>query len=209
LYLILISAHAFLKKSIKFITCGSVAAFLIIVLPSLKTLATIKFSVELTQKLALSIFSPVFNFHPKIISSSSNVELYQIASNQFKCASIGLAQILHQPGKGILILPKKCNKGDNKKIEDLIFLIFSKFKFSFVILLESKCKVFHSHSYFTQIPSNISRNVITSQIFGTLFNVTLPFNNKAAHKIGKAAFFDPLTLIVQLNSFCHLTTNII
>jgi len=143
------------------------------------------------------------------MSSSSKVDLYQIASNQFKCASIGLAQILHQPGKGIFILPKKCNNGDNKNIEDLIFLIFSKFKFSFVILEESNSKVFHSHLYLTHIHSKISKKVITSHIFGTLLRVTLPFNNKAAQSMGKAAFFEPLILILPFNSFCHFISNIV
>jgi hypothetical protein len=77
-------AHAFLKKLIKFITCGSVAAQLIIVSHFLKTLATIKFSVELTQKQALSVFVPQFKFHSIVISSQLNFDLYHIASSQFK-----------------------------------------------------------------------------------------------------------------------------
>ncbi|MDP2396569.1 MAG: hypothetical protein Q8S84_08725 [bacterium] len=115
--------------------------------------------------------------------------------------------MLHQPGKGIFISQKKYNNGDNKKIDDLIFLIFSKFKFSFVMFVESRFKLVHSQLYCTQIHSKISKNVFTSQIFGTLFNFTFHLISKEAHNIGRAAFFDQLTLTVQLNSFCHLTTN--
>jgi hypothetical protein len=132
-----------------------------------------------------------------------------MASNQLRCASIGLAQILQPPGKGILILPKKCKSGDKRNIEDLIFFIFSKFKFLLVIFDESKLNESHFHLYFTHIHSNISKKVLTSHILGTLFNLTLQFTNNAAHNIGSAAFFDQLTFTVQLNSFFHLTTNII
>ncbi|MBT3852591.1 hypothetical protein HOF65_00850, partial [bacterium] len=52
-----------------------------------------------------------------------------------------------------------------------------------------------------------SKNVFTSHILGTLFNVTFQFKSKAAHRIGSAAFFEPLIFILQLNSFFHFTTN--
>jgi len=66
-------AQAVLKKIIRFITCGSIAAALIIVFPDLKTFATIKFSVELTQNQALRIFSQDCRFQSRIISSFSNL----------------------------------------------------------------------------------------------------------------------------------------
>jgi len=62
LYLIFISAQAILKKSIKFITCGSIAASSIIVIPGLKTFAIIKFSVEVTQNQALITTFQEFGF---------------------------------------------------------------------------------------------------------------------------------------------------
>jgi hypothetical protein len=56
------SAQASLKNQIKFITCGSIAESSIVVTPGLKTLATIKFSVEVTQNQALIVISPEFGF---------------------------------------------------------------------------------------------------------------------------------------------------
>jgi len=67
--------------------------------------------------------------------------------------------MLHQPGNGIFILPKKCNNRESKKIEDLIFFIFSKLRLTLFIFDESKNNVFPSQEYLTQIHSKISRNV--------------------------------------------------
>jgi hypothetical protein len=92
-------------------------------------------------------------------------------------------------------------------MEDLIFFIFSKFKFLFVIFDESKYKESHSQLYLTQIHSKISKNVLTSHILGTLFNFTFQFTSNAAHKIGKVAFFDQLTFIVHSRPFFHFTIN--
>gem|GEM_PF-3231196 len=78
-----------------------------VVCPFLKTFAISKFSVDPTQNQAFKILSQDSSFHSKEIFSSSTIFLYPIASSPFKCASIGLFQILHPPGKGIVILPKK------------------------------------------------------------------------------------------------------
>jgi len=67
------SAPALLRKLIKFITCGSIAADFIIVTQFLSTFATIKFSVELTQNQAFKILSQLFKTQSKIISSFSKV----------------------------------------------------------------------------------------------------------------------------------------
>ncbi|MDP2396570.1 MAG: hypothetical protein Q8S84_08730 [bacterium] len=52
--------------------------------PGLSTFATIKFSVELTQKLAFNSLVPDCKLPEIVIFSQSNLEGYQIASNQFK-----------------------------------------------------------------------------------------------------------------------------
>jgi hypothetical protein len=118
--------------------------------------------------------------------------LYHIASSQFKCVSIGLLQILHQPGIGIFIFSKKYKRAGTRDIEPLIFFIFSKSSFLSFIFDESKNREVHFHLYFTQIHSKISKIVFMSQILGILFNTTFQFKSKLAHKIGKAAFFEPL-----------------
>jgi hypothetical protein len=77
-------APAFFKKAIKFETCGSIAHDLIIVFPCLKTFATIRFSVQVTPKLAFKTLFPFLIFQYNAISSPIYLYLYQIASSPFK-----------------------------------------------------------------------------------------------------------------------------
>jgi hypothetical protein len=68
----------------------------------------------------------------------------QITSRPLRCASIGRFPILHPPGNGIKTFQKKYNNGESKKIDDLIFFIFSKSKFLGSRKDESMCKLFPS-----------------------------------------------------------------
>jgi hypothetical protein len=80
----LIIAPASLKNPIKFITCGSIAERKIVVIHDLKTFATIRFSVEVTQKLASISRSHARGFHLILIMLSSTIYSYQIAFNQLR-----------------------------------------------------------------------------------------------------------------------------
>jgi hypothetical protein len=180
---------------------------LIIVLQGLNTFAIIRFSVQVTPKEAFIIFFPLFIFQYKTISSPKYLYLYQITSSQFKCASIGLLQILHPHGVGIFISPKKYKSAGIREIDPLIFLIFSKLRFLSLIKEESKISEFHFHLYLTQIQDKISKIISISHIFGILFNVTFPFRSKLAPRIGKAAFFEPLICTFPESCFFHLTSN--
>lgn len=96
-----ISAHVRFKKSTRFNTCGSKADIFITVWPCLKTFATIKFSVAVTQNQALIILSQESRLQFISMWLSTNETLYHNACNQSRCESIGLFHILHQPGNGI------------------------------------------------------------------------------------------------------------
>jgi hypothetical protein len=136
-----ISAHAVLKKSIKFITCGSIAEHFIVVSHCLKTFATIRFSVGVTQNEAFRVISQEMVFQLKTKCSVFHSKLYQIFFNQFRCASIGLFQILSHPGVGMEIFQSLFKSGAKSKILTLTFFISSKSNFHSFKFEESIIKV--------------------------------------------------------------------
>lgn len=171
-------------------TCGSIAASVIVVFPFRKAFAMIRFSVAVTANPPTSVISPSANAPENSIILSSPVYVYPIAVSPSMWSSIDRFPRLHHPGKGMLTFQKRFRSTGRSRIPARIFLIFSISKCSSEMAVVSIVRIFHSNVVLTQSDSMIEMKEKTSPMRGT-FSMRERIKRRHPAISGRLAFFDP------------------
>jgi len=105
-------------------TCGSQAAFIIIVVPSARDAAIIAFSVPVTDASSRKTGTPTSLVAEKVSVFSREIRAPSSWSATI-CVSILLRPIVSPPGGGRIALPKRATRGPANRIEARTFLASS------------------------------------------------------------------------------------
>ena len=177
-------------------TWGSLAAFVISVLPSARTAAITAFSVAVTDassknnSLPTSLFAVNSNLFVTATRAPSSVSAR-------KCVSSLRLPITSPPGGKSAALPVLATRGPANKMDARIFFVYS---LGMSVLFISAAVIFQMwfppFSTFAPRALRISSITPVSSMSGMLRSVTVSFVRSAAAMQGRAAFLLPLALIV-------------
>lgn len=174
----------------RFITWGSMAAILIVVVPSRQAFAMRRDSVAVTANPAEKLTFPDLTLPENRISSSSHSYIYPIASSPRTWSHTGLFPITHHPGCGISSDPNRAKSAGKRRMLARIFLTSVLLSVVLSKCVVSISSVFHSKFTWAQRDLIISTNVKISPIRGTFSKWAVLWNRHAAMS-GSAAFLDP------------------
>ena len=191
----LMSAPMELRKLARSTMCGSLAAFSMVVVPSARLAAIIRFSVAPTLGTRRKMRSPFNRPPPGTSATTSSSRIWIDApriSRPFRCRSIGRAPMAQPPGKLSTARPKRARSGPIMSTEARIFLIYSTGACTLSTGAPSTSIRLPSNVMSAPSDSNTSLMISTSAKRGTSSSTQRPWDSNVATMIGRTAFFAPL-----------------
>ncbi len=170
-------------------TCGSIAAIRIVVVPSLHAFAMRRLSVAVTANPAEKLTFPDLVEPENLISSSVHSYSYPIASSPRTWSPTGRLPMTHPPGCGISSDPNRARSAGKRRILARIFFTSVLLRVSLLKWVVSIVSVLPSNSTCHPSERMISIKVKISPIRGTFSRRAVVWKSAAAMS-GRAAFLD-------------------